>query len=633
VVPPTPPPKPKADFTPKRADHPEDASVHWGNSNYPAHKKMTNDMLDSLGRANAVEAHKRHISGDNTITFNYNGKDEQHKIMPLHEINPTFDVGFEEHIQNLSDIFSGNIYRDADVAPGAGEGFRKGDPREEIVDFIKDHIGMGSKGTRSNALAALNLRGKGVADVNAFLNTGSAKEMKSRFDRGMSMTPESIASELESKYGPDVLKELGANDKDHKKLAAAHAFMGANEDLAKNAHPVSYNLAKKFPQLAKMSVDALMRPMAEKFAKVQHQVKDLSPFSKKDVDAVKTAGDFEKLFSSTPDRKVREHVAKEFSSIYNLPNLNKLAFERTGSNYDYTANIPNVQEVMKGLSDELKMRAIEHVKSLYGSGVNAVDLYKRPDHEKRLLDVQIGETSGKGSFANLKPTEGYKNLTKEASSFVDSISEIPVHDVVMFNRKDALINGLDPNLKNDTRACAASRISQIGGPSSMVAMTDTSEYWKAYRPAVFVPEASVAQQKFKYSKELSESDAKATMVHELAHIIEGNDKYVTDMAQMFLAHRVRGEKSVKLNSVIKGAKYDDTEMGRKDNFDKTFDLNQSYYIGKDYGKHASEVLSMGMEQLYANPKNFIEKDPEYAHFVISVLQYKTAHEALRKASK
>ena len=47
----------------------------------------------------------------------------------------------------------------------------------------------------------------------------------------------------------------------------------------------------------------------------------------------------------------------------------------------------------------------------------------------------------------------------------------------------------------------------------------------------------------------------------------------------------------------------------------------AYYVGKQYGDN-SEILSMGIQALHEDPVKFFKNDPEYANFVVSVLQYK-----------
>ena len=86
------------------------------------------------------------------------------------------------------------------------------------------------------------------------------------------------------------------------------------------------------------------------------------------------------------------------------------------------------------------------------------------------------------------------------------------------------------------------------------------------------------------------------------------------------------EKPAKLKDVFPNTNYGADEKGRIDNFDRYFDKNSAYYVGKEYDS-GSEILSMGMQALFDDPVNFMEKDPEYAQFVLSIMQYKESARA------
>ena len=229
----------------------------------------------------------------------------------------------------------------------------------------------------------------------------------------------------------------------------------------------------------------------------------------------------------------------------------------------------------------------------------------REDHDKKLISYKHGELVGQ---EKINVSDKYKQSVKEASSFVDKISEIPVHDLSVMGRADMIANGTekddDGHKKSNTRAFASTRF-----PSAFWG----DYFWKSASPAVFLPD-----------NEFHHHQNKNVMAHELGHVIEGNDPYVHRMVQMFLNYRVGNEQPVQLNKVLHSG-YGDNEKGRKDKFDRAFDLNSAYYCGKDYGGRSSEILSMGIQQLEKDPVGFFKKDPEYANFVLGVLQYKSAH--------
>lgn len=110
-----------------------------------------------------------------------------------------------------------------------------------------------------------------------------------------------------------------------------------------------------------------------------------------------------------------------------------------------------------------------------------------------------------------------------------------------------------------------------------------------------------------------------TVAHELGHLIETRKPGIRDRARAFLAYRVGDEPPIDMGEqrgelAMKG------EMGRKDNFEKVFGERSAYYVGKVYRDGDTEIVSMGIEQLYRDPLGFAKKDPEYCQFILSVLR-------------
>lgn len=116
-----------------------------------------------------------------------------------------------------------------------------------------------------------------------------------------------------------------------------------------------------------------------------------------------------------------------------------------------------------------------------------------------------------------------------------------------------------------------------------------------------------------------------TAIHEVMHGVEADVPEVGRAVRDFLAHRVGGEVPTDMGVKFGTGK---GEMGRKDDFDRAFDTYSAYYVGRDYGHAATEVLSMGAEKLFNDPAGFCAKDPEYATFIIGVLTGKLRHQAL-----
>jgi len=115
--------------------------------------------------------------------------------------------------------------------------------------------------------------------------------------------------------------------------------------------------------------------------------------------------------------------------------------------------------------------------------------------------------------------------------------------------------------------------------------------------------------------------------HELGHAVEHQVRGVKDAAIAFWRHRVGDERPRKMADVDPDGNFDGDEEGYRDDFLAAFggDEVRAYYAGKVYrGEHggnvvATEILSMGIEQLYQDPVGFLKADPEYARFVLGCL--------------
>lgn len=95
-----------------------------------------------------------------------------------------------------------------------------------------------------------------------------------------------------------------------------------------------------------------------------------------------------------------------------------------------------------------------------------------------------------------------------------------------------------------------------------------------------------------------------TTVHEAAHGLEQELPGWRQAALDFRGYRKGDEK---LSEIYQGS----GEMGWKDDF-------ISHYMGKHYGSRATEIISMGFEEMYANPGKFLAKDPEYFWFIVGL---------------
>lgn len=118
---------------------------------------------------------------------------------------------------------------------------------------------------------------------------------------------------------------------------------------------------------------------------------------------------------------------------------------------------------------------------------------------------------------------------------------------------------------------------------------------------------------------VNRSDGTQILVHETTHGIEKSNPRILSATREFLQYRADASGETKPSSLrtLTGDKgYGSDEVAYADNFD-------SPYTGKFYGKtlgtaRATEVLSMGFQQMYEDPYSFSQKDPEFFGFIMSI---------------
>ena len=103
-----------------------------------------------------------------------------------------------------------------------------------------------------------------------------------------------------------------------------------------------------------------------------------------------------------------------------------------------------------------------------------------------------------------------------------------------------------------------------------------------------------------------ESSLRETAFHELGHRFEDVVKGIRPQEKEFYAKRTAGEMLEWL-----GAGYDRTEVTRKDNF-----LHK--YMGKDYGGSFYELVSMGFEYAYTDPRH-LAQDKDMQEWILGLL--------------
>ena len=136
-----------------------------------------------------------------------------------------------------------------------------------------------------------------------------------------------------------------------------------------------------------------------------------------------------------------------------------------------------------------------------------------------------------------------------------------------------------------------------------------------------------------------------TYLHESGHWIEENDEDVHDLCVDFLKYRTDGEPFVHLGSdfveIVKSGDLrghfksevpithnmltdPEYEIGKKDRFRNSyagkFYCQENNESDNHYKLDATEILSMGIQDLLQNTVSFIKNDSQYAQFVLGVLR-------------
>lgn len=98
------------------------------------------------------------------------------------------------------------------------------------------------------------------------------------------------------------------------------------------------------------------------------------------------------------------------------------------------------------------------------------------------------------------------------------------------------------------------------------------------------------------------------IVHELGHHLEHHDKSVAEKSSAFFERRTKGEEAKWM-----GDHYAKDEVTKADKFPDP-------YCGKVYPQKAggSEIVSMGLEMMFADPGKFAGEDPDYFDFIYNV---------------
>lgn len=128
---------------------------------------------------------------------------------------------------------------------------------------------------------------------------------------------------------------------------------------------------------------------------------------------------------------------------------------------------------------------------------------------------------------------------------------------------------------------------------------------------------------------LQHDNEQKTIIHEMGHWLEHKNPRIAQAANDFLEARTKGEAAQKLSKLTGNRGYKGNEIAKKDNF-------KHPYTGKIYPKFSeqklrahgypdgavlrcTEITSMGLEEMFDNPRQFAEDDPDFFDFIWDVI--------------
>lgn len=119
-----------------------------------------------------------------------------------------------------------------------------------------------------------------------------------------------------------------------------------------------------------------------------------------------------------------------------------------------------------------------------------------------------------------------------------------------------------------------------------------------------------------------EPDEEAKYIaHELGHVIEDQVPSIKENAIIYYKDRTSGSDIELLRDVTKN-NYGVDEICKKDNF---IDAYMGKFYGSDYSKitpSSTELVSMGIQMLYTDPKKLIDEDPAMFTWLVDTLRGK-----------
>ncbi len=240
------------------------------------------------------------------------------------------------------------------------------------------------------------------------------------------------------------------------------------------------------------------------------------------------------------------------------------------------------------------------------------------------LGKQASADAMKGNYSTYDAYKAAGNklhqLRESVRSEAHKALELPENERAQFDTPGVPRSKKDLTLLKESRKKGEEFLSKIIAKGDVEKFTGKYKVLgvngRAFHRAQFNHNAKEGENRRYSIVAVAPANGAGTVVHEWGHAMEWQDEGIGRQAQDFLKRRTEGEEAKPMSELGRGYRRD--EMGRDDDFAKTFGKAHGRYVGKDYSGRASEIMSMGLEKLYQDPVGFAKVDPDYFDFVVSV---------------
>jgi hypothetical protein len=298
--------------------------------------------------------------------------------------------------------------------------------------------------------------------------------------------------------------------------------------------------------------------------------------------------------------------------------------------WNHKSQKKNIKKLVKELGDKERQKQVEEVRKM---GAPLLDkwntlLAERAKIKQEIfkLDTSLPDYSKKLAELNEQLKQKDKEEREAGNIYTDSMSEA--------NRPNLLASIIAPKdpiqviakVEQTPRAAVvAPRAEKVAKFLSKVMGKSGTHKESGFSFPVKIIPPSAPQRAFcnyQTGVNVTATEKEDVIIHEVGHWIEMNYPKVRERLHAFWAHRCGKETPINMKQTF-GNGYSAHEVGYKDDFEKLWggDKNYACYNGKKYDASGdTELLSMGLEKLWTNPKIFAKEDPEYFALIIGILK-------------